>query len=101
MEVYGAPFLWLLQAEFWVVLGIVLITLDIFLGFGKTLLPIGIAALLLGVLLYSDSLQIFGQSGLFSSWRVVLICFACLSIVSVGLVKILFQRKEDTDINKY
>ncbi len=101
MEAWQTLAFWLFQVETWIILGIVLVVLDIFLGFSMIVLPIGVAALLLGALLYSDSRQIFGESGLFPSWRAVLIWFACLSVVSIGLIKTLFQRKQDTDINKY
>ena len=87
----------------WIILGIVLIIVDIWIGFGMIILPVGVAALLLAALLFGESRQLFGEMDLFPSWRVVLIWFAGLSILSVGLIRVVFQRsrKSGTDINKY
>ena len=95
---------WLLQAEVWIILGIILIIVDIVVGFSLIILPVGIAALLLAALLYGESQQFFGEhSALFPSWRVVLVWFAGLSILSVGLIRFVFQRSREDgpDINKY
>ena len=95
---------WLLQVEVWIILGLLLIIVDIAVGFSLIILPVGIAALLLAALLYGESQQLFGEhSALFPSWRIVLVWFAGLSILSVGLIRFVFQRarKNGTDINKY
>lgn len=103
MEVYLSLSYWLFQFEVWIILGIVLIIIDIWVGFGMIILPVGVAALLLAALLFGESRQLFGEMDLFPSWRVVLIWFAGLSILSVGLIRVVFQRsrKGGTDINKY
>ena len=94
---------WFFQPELWVILGIVLVIVDIWIGFGLIILPIGIAALLIAALLYGQMQTLFGEEILFSSWRTVLIWFAGLSVVSVGLIQVLFQRlkKNRKDINRY
>lgn len=103
MGVYQSLSYWLFQPEAWIILGLVLIIADILIGFGMVILPIGVAALLIAALLYGHSGPLFGDADLFPSWRAVLIWFASLSIVAVGLIKGLFQRsrKNGTDINKY
>ena len=102
MEVYLWLSYWLFQPELWVILGIVLIIVDILVGFGMIILPFGVAALLLAALLYGQSELLFGETDLFPSWRAVLIWYAGLSIISVGLIRVVFQRSRNkTDINKY
>ena len=103
MEIGRLLSYWLFQPELWVILGIVLVIIDIWIGFGMIILPIGIAALLIAALLYGQSQALFGEEKLFSSWRTVLIWFAGLSVVSVGLIQVFFQRlkKGREDINRY
>lgn len=103
MGIYQSLSYWLFQPEVWIVLGLVLIIVDILVGFGMIVLPVGVAALLLAALLYGHSWLLFGDADLFPSWRMVLIWFASLSIVSIGLIQVLFQRsrKNGNDINKY
>lgn len=103
MEVYLSLSYWLFQPELWIIFGIVLIIVDIMVGFGLIILPVGVAALLVGVLLYGNSQQLFGDADLFPSWRIVLIWFAALSIVALGLIRLAFQRPKTNrdDINKY
>lgn len=103
MEIYLFLVDFLFQYQAWIILGIILIIADIWAGFDIIILPIGVAALLLATMLYGETHEVFGDSELFTSWRIVLIWFAGLSIVSVVLIRIFLQRsrKGDPDINKY
>ena len=103
MEVYLLLSYWLFQPEVWIIFGIILVIVDIMVGFGLIILPVGVAALLVGVILYGNSQQLFGDANLFPSWRIVLIWFAALSIVALGLIRLVFQRSKANgdDINKY
>ena len=103
MEAYLSLSYWLFQFEAWIILGIILIIVDILVGFDMIILPVGVAALLLAALLYGESQLLFGEIDLFPSWRVVLVWFSGLSILSVTLIRFVFQRsrKNGTDINKY
>ena len=103
MEDYLSLTYWLFQPELWIVLGIILIIVDIMVGFGLIVLPVGVAALLVRVILYGNSEQLYGDTNLFSSWRTILIWFAALSIVALGLIRLVFQRPkaDGDDINKY
>ena len=94
---------WVYVTEVWIILGLVLIVADVFLGFNFFVLPIGIAALILAFLVYSENNALFGSIVLFDNWRDVIIWFSALSVASVGLLKIVFQRKNksEPDINKY
>ena len=103
MEPYFSLSYWVFQYKAWIIVGIVLVIVDIWIVSGMIILPVGVAALLLAALLFGDSQQLYGEMNLFPSWRAVLIWFAGLSIFSVGLIRIVFQRSgtNGTDINKY
>ncbi len=94
---------WVYVTEVWLIIGLVLIIADIFLGFNFFVLPIGIAALIVAFLIFGENGALFGSVILFDSWRDVIIWFAGLSVASVGLLKLIFQRsrKDSSDINKY
>ncbi len=94
---------WVFVAEVWLVIGLILIISDIFLGFNFFVLPVGVAALIMSVLVYSDNNAVFDTFYLFDTWRVVILSFAALSVASVLLLKFLFQRKkkDEPDINIY
>ena len=99
----GAFEQWLFYPEVWVILGIVLIAADVFIGAAFFVLSIGFAALMVAALLFMQDQSWFGTLVIFETWRDVGIWFAVLSLVSVGIIKIAFQPKNDTksDINKY
>ena len=94
---------WSYVTEVWIILGLILIIGDVFLGFNFFVLPIGIAALIMSALVYVDNNEVFGPIVLFSDWKVVIFWFALLSMVSVGLLKYFFQRnqKDEPDVNNY
>lgn len=93
----------LLDVNFWLILGLVLIIADIFLGFNFFVLPFGVAALLVATMVYLQESGRLGDLQLFSNWEGVVYWFAGLSVVSVGLLKLFFQKKADDrqDINEY
>jgi len=94
---------WSYVAEVWVILGLILIIGDIYLGFNFFVLPIGIASLIISALVYIENNDVFGPIILFSDWKMVIFWFAILSIISLGLLKYFFQRgpKDEPDVNNY
>lgn len=94
---------WVFSPEAWLILGLVLVIADIFLGSNLLVLPLGVAALLLSGALYGQGQQWFGNTVLFNTWHDIGIWFAALSVLSIGLVRIAFKRsREDkSDINEY
>ena len=101
MDVYYSLSFWLFQPKFWIILGVVLILIDIFLA-SFFLLPIGISSLILSIILYVEKSGLWTLN-IFSTWRDVLIWFAAISLLSVFLMK-LFSRNRDrnsNDINDY
>ena len=101
MEIYTSFSYWLFQPYAWLILGISIIIIDVFLGF--VLLPFGISSLMVSGLMFSDKFILFEDFIFFDTWQDILLCYALLSLVSVGILKVLLQNKifSKTDINKY
>jgi membrane protein implicated in regulation of membrane protease activity len=101
MGIFGEGTMLLLSEEFWLILGLTLIITDIFLG-SFFLLPIGVSAFIISGLIYSQA-QLWLGGVFLETWKDVLIYFSALSVLSIGIVKLIFQRKADNkdDINDY
>ena len=102
MEYYRELTFWVFETKAWIIFGLVLVILDVFLG-SMVLLPVGIAGFLTGALVYADQNMLFGDAIYFETWRSVMLVFAVLAIASVGIVKKVFQKSKDEqqDINEY
>ncbi|MDP6977070.1 MAG: hypothetical protein QF570_00520 [Myxococcota bacterium] len=94
---------WMLEPQFWVILGLALMIADIYVGLNFFVLPVGVACFILALLLYAQDVQRIADWIPLSDWRRVSYVFAGLSVVSVGLVKAMFQssRSDEGDINEY
>jgi len=94
---------WAYVTEVWLIIGLVLIIADVFLGFNFFVLPAGIAALIIGALVYAENNALFEPFVLFETWRTIILSFAALSLASVGLLKFFLQRNSTTgpDVNNY
>ena len=103
MEVYGNFSFWIFKPEVWILLGICLIILDIFVGLDFFVLPVGISALILSGIIYIQINNWFGEFVIFETWRGVLTGFGICSLISVAIIKFAFQNtgKSKDDINKY
>ena len=93
---------WVFQLKVWLILGFGLIIIDIVLA-TFFLLPIGIAAFLVGGLILVQNQLWFGDVVFFETWHDIMIYFAVLSVVSIGIIRVIFQkrRKNTADINEY
>ena len=93
----------LLNIHFWLILGLVLIILDIFIGFNFFVLPIGVASLLVSGMIQLQTAGLTGNWQFYADWQGVGYWFAGLSVASVGLLRLFFQRKRaaQQDINDY
>ena len=102
MGAVGSFSVWVFRPEAWVILGILLILLDVILGL-DVILPIGVAALILAGLIFAQQNMWIEEPLAINTWRGVLILFAALSIVSIGIIRFVFQRsrKSKPDINEY
>jgi membrane protein implicated in regulation of membrane protease activity len=103
MDSYWSFSYWVFRPEVWVIVGIILICLDIFLGFDFFVLPIGIASIIMSGIIYSQENLWFGDWTAFESWKGALIWFAVLSLVSIFVIRIFFQNNnsDKPDINEY
>ncbi len=92
---------WIFQPHIWLILGLILLIADIFLGF--VLLPFSISAFIIAALIYADKNLVFVDFIFFESWRDILIYYSVLIVISlIALRYILQSRKKDkSDINKY
>jgi len=93
----------LLDAQFWVAVGLLLVLADIFLGFNLFVLPVGVAALIVAGIIVMQSNAVLGMAQLYADWQGLVYWFAGLSVISVVLLRLVFQRaKQDApDINQY
>jgi len=94
---------WLFQIETWLIFGIVLVILDIYVGLQFFVLAFGVACLIIAGLLFAQKSGFFNGTVLFETWRDFGYWFAALSILSFGVIKLAFQRrqKKQDDINEY
>ena len=102
MDFYLEFSYWIFQSKVWVILGLTLIIIDIFLG-SFFILPIGVAAFLVSGLIFAQNQLWFGDFMFFETWRGIAVYFAIFSIISIGIIRLIFQRriKGQTDINEY
>ena len=102
MDIYLVLSYWIFQPYAWIILGLSIVIIDIFfLGF--VLLPFGISSLLIAALIFCDQRMVWGELVLFETWRDILLYFALLSLVSLGVIKLLVKmsNKGNVDINEY
>ena len=101
MDIYLSFSYWIFQPYFWIILGLIIIIIDIFLGF--ILLPFGISALLIAVLIFTDRKSILGDFFFFETWRDICLYYALLSLIALGALKLFFKKskKGKADINDY
>jgi membrane protein implicated in regulation of membrane protease activity len=94
---------WILDAQFWVVVGLLLVLADIFLGFALFVLPIGVAALIIAGMIAAQENEVLGSMVLYRDWQDVVYWFAALSVISVLLLRLVFQKRKEgmSDINDY
>jgi|TARA_B100000809_G_scaffold203439_1_gene204486 membrane protein implicated in regulation of membrane protease activity len=97
-----------LTQEFWIILGILLIILDISVGFQFFVLSIGLSSFIIAFLLYAQEKLWSSDFNIsyiiLSDWQDVLITLSILSILTVGIIKYVFQNrfgKSKKDINDY
>ncbi|MDP7101195.1 MAG: hypothetical protein QF503_08595 [Rhodospirillales bacterium] len=101
MDIYLSFPYWIFQPYVWIILGLVIIIADIFLGF--ILLPFGIAALLIAILIFTDRSMILVDFIFFETWRDILLYYALLSLIALGAIRLFVKKgkKGKADINDY
>ena len=93
---------WLLRYEFWLIVALLLVAIDVLLGLDFFLLAFGIgAAVTGGSLFFKDALPL-PYTG---NWEALLTFFAIFSLVILVPLRRLLQRAssddESSDINRY
>ena len=98
----------ILRPELWVIIGILLIIIDITIGFEFFVLSIGLSSFIIAFLLFSQEklwlIDFNINYVILSDWKAVLITLSILSILTVGVIKYIFQnrfKKSKKDINDY
>jgi membrane protein implicated in regulation of membrane protease activity len=94
---------WLFQPQAWIILGITLVIADIFLGYGLFILPFGISAFIISAIIFADKHVYIKEINVLENWKDVLIYYSAISIISIFIIKKLFQKKlsKQSDINDY
>jgi len=96
---------WCFDPQVWIILGILLIIADVFLGYDFFVLPTGVAAFIIAAVLHGQEAQWIEGTVLFSTWHQVMISYAVLSILSIVGLRFVLQRKRknnvEEDINDY
>ncbi len=102
MDVYWSLSYWFFQPQFWLIIGILLVIIDIFLLGSSFLLPIGLSALIVSVLVYFDISNVW-EFQLFDIWRKIILYLGIFSVVSIFIIKIFIKVRGDKekDINQY
>ncbi len=93
----------LFMTEFWVILGIILILADLFLGSNYILLPIGVACLIIAGLVFLKNNGYLPGFIALDDWQHIGYWFAGLCVASIAILKIYSRSgiRKDEDINKY
>ena len=87
---------WFLLSEFWIIVGIVFIFLEIVDGSLIFFLPIGIGSLFNALLLFMQNDYQF-----LSLWHHSLVSAAIFSLIISFTIRFFHARDNDDDINKY
>ena len=89
---------WLFEPHVWIIFGLLLIIIDIFLG-TYFIIPIGFSSIVIAIFLQFEIVSSTEDRSI----REIFIYFSFLSIFSVFLLRLLFRfrRQDRNDINKY
>mgnify|MGYP001289675003 CR=1 FL=1 len=101
MELYFSLSYWLFLTQFWIILGILFVGLEILDGSLIFFLPIGFGSFLNALLLFFQEYEGFFDYEIISVWYDSLISLAIFSLVSSFSLRLLNFKKEETDVNKY
>ena len=101
MELYFSLSYWLFLIQFWVILGILFVGLEILDGSLIFFLPIGFGSFFNALLLFFQDYEGFFDYEIISVWYDSLISLAIFSLISSFSLRFLNFKKDETDINKY
>tara|TARA_Y100001968_G_C18795510_1_gene453216 strand:- start:213 stop:518 length:306 start_codon:yes stop_codon:yes gene_type:complete len=101
MDVYLSLSYWLFLLQFWIILGIIFVGLEILDGSLIFFLPIGLGSFSNSLLLYLQEFEFMFDYQLVSVWHHTLISLAVFSLIFSYSLRFLNFKKDIEDPNKY
>ena len=93
---------WLYFAQFWVAIGLFLVILEVTDGSAIFFLPLGLAGLLLGLIIYLVEIALIPTTLVPDKWYWIVVYWVSLSVVIAFIISFLkHKRKQNGDINQY
>ena len=106
MDIFFSFSYWLFLPQFWIIIGILFIVLEMLNGSLIFFLPVGIGALLNALILYIQENHMLNNESLFhyeiiSVWHHSLISLALFSVIASYSLRHLTVKKNQKDVNNY
>ena len=101
MEIYLSLSYWLFLIQFWIILGILFVGLEILDGSLIFFLPIGLGSFLNALLLFLQEYEGFFDYQIISIWHHSLVTLAVFSLIFSYSLRYLNFKRDNKDINKY
>ena len=93
---------WLYLAQFWVAIGLLFVILEVTDGSAIFFLPLGLAGLILGLLIYLVEIALIPANLIPDKWYWIIVFWVILSVVIAYIISFFRQkRKQNNDINQY
>ena len=101
MDVYLSLSYWLFLLQFWIILGIIFVGLEILDGSLIFFLPIGFGSFSNSLLLYLQEFEFMSDYQIITVWHHTLISLAVFSLIFSYSLRFLNFKKDVEDPNKY
>ena len=101
MDVYLSLSYWLFLLQFWIILGIIFVGLEILDGSLIFFLPIGLGSFSNSLLLYLQDFEFMFDYQIISVWHHTFISLAVFSLIFSYTLRYLNLKKDNKDVNKY
>lgn len=101
MDIYLSLSYWLFLVQFWVILGVIFVGLEILDGSLIFFLPLGLGSLSNALLLYMQENHAFNDYHFITIWHHSLITLAVFSLIFSYALRFLNLKKDNKDVNKY
>ena len=93
---------WLYFAQFWVAIGLLFVILEVTDGSAIFFLPLGLAGLTLGLIIYLVEIAFIPTTLVPDKWYWILVYWVSLSVLIAFIISFLrHKRKQNGDINQY
>ena len=101
IEILSFLTLWLLNSKVWLIIGIVIVSLELIDGSFIFFLPIGLASIINSAILYIQNNQLFLENEILRYWYHPFLSLALFSLIFSLLLQKISNRKNKKDINDY